>query len=61
MLVFNLPGIDSDAAVAKLYKDYSIAAAGTHDGFNGIRLSPNIYNSEAELDQVIAALRDLRN
>ena len=61
MLVFNLPGIDSDAAVAKLYKDYGIAAAGTHDGFNGIRLSPNIYNSEAELDQVIAALRDLRN
>ncbi|WP_185154037.1 aminotransferase class V-fold PLP-dependent enzyme [Fulvivirga sp. M361] len=60
ILVFNLPGIDSDTAVARLYSDYKIAAAGTHDGFNGIRLSPNIYNTKEELDQVVKALRELK-
>lgn len=61
MLVFNLPGIDSDAAVAKLYDEHRIATAGTHDGFNGIRLSPNIYNTADELDQVVGALKNLKN
>ncbi len=60
ILVFNLPDTDSDAAVAKLYKDHRIACAGTHDGFNGIRLSPNIYNTKDELDEVIKVLKKLR-
>ncbi len=60
ILVFNLPGIDSDKAVAKLYSDHRIATAGTHDGFNGIRLSPNIYNTMEELDHVIKILKDLK-
>ncbi|MBV6647874.1 MAG: aminotransferase class V-fold PLP-dependent enzyme [Cyclobacteriaceae bacterium] len=59
MLVFNLDGIDSDAAVELLYQKYGIAAAGTHDGFNGIRLTPNIYNTEKEVDQVVDVLKAL--
>ncbi len=60
ILVFNLPGIDSDKAVAKLYTDHRIATAGTHDGFNGIRFSPNIYNTKEELDHIIDILKEFR-
>ncbi len=60
ILVFNLPGVDPDAAVAKLYEDHGIACASTHDGFNGIRLSPNIYNTPDQLDTVVRVLAKLK-
>ena len=60
ILVFNLPGINADQAVDKLYHDHRIAAAGTHDGYNGIRLSPNIYNSKGELSRVANVLKELK-
>jgi selenocysteine lyase/cysteine desulfurase len=52
IVIINIPGKEPKDAVQKLYDTYGIAAAAT----GGIRLSPHIYNTIADVDKVVEAL-----
>ena len=56
ILIFNLPGITGGDAFEALYRDHDIgsARAGLVDG---VRLSPHIYNTLADADRVVDALK----
>jgi len=56
ILIFSLPGIAGSDAFEALYRDHDIgsARAGLVDG---VRLSPHIYNTVAEADRVVNALK----
>ena len=58
ILIFGLPGITGSDAFEALYRDHDIgsAQAGLIDG---VRLSPHIYNSMADVDRVLDALREI--
>lgn len=55
ILIFSLRGLGGRDAFEALYRDYNVgsAPAGLN---NGIRLSPHIYNTMADVDRVIDAL-----
>lgn len=55
IVIVNIPGIDPRELFKKLYSDFGIACAPN----NGIRLSPHIYNTKAEMERVVDALTDL--
>ena len=52
IVIVDLPGKDAVEIFQKLYTDYGIAAAPS----GGIRFSPHIYNTKADLDKIINAL-----
>lgn len=56
ILIFSLPGITGGDAFEALYRDHDIgsAPAGLVDG---VRLSPHIYNTLADADRVVDALK----
>lgn len=56
ILIFSLPGISGGDAFEALYRDHDIgsARAGLVDG---VRLSPHIYNTLADADRVVDALK----
>ena len=56
ILIFSLPGITGSDAFETLYREHDIgsARAGLVDG---VRLSPHIYNSLADADRVVDALK----
>ena len=56
ILIFSLPGINGSDAFEALYRNHDIgsARAGLVDG---VRLSPHVYNSMADVDRVLDALR----
>lgn len=56
ILIFGLPGITGTDAFEALYRDHDIgsARAGLIDG---VRLSPHIYNTLADADRVVDALK----
>ena len=56
ILIFSLPGITGGDAFEALYRDHDIgsARAGLVDG---VRLSPHIYNTLADADRVLDALK----
>ena len=56
ILIFSLPGIAGSDAFEALYRDHDIgsARAGLVDG---VRLSPHIYNTLADADRVLDALK----
>ncbi|MDE0001914.1 MAG: aminotransferase class V-fold PLP-dependent enzyme [Rhodospirillaceae bacterium] len=58
ILIFSLPGITGSDAFEALYREHDIgsARAGLVDG---VRLSPHIYNTLADADRVVDALRDI--
>ena len=53
--IINLPGKKPAEVSQKLYELYGIAAAPT----GGIRMSPHIYNTLADIDKVVKALGEL--
>lgn len=53
--IVQVPGKDSAMLYNKLYTDYGIAAAPS----GGIRFSPHIYNTLADIDRVVNALKEL--
>lgn len=55
IVIINLPGKEPRDVFQKLYANHGIAAAAT----GGIRLSPHIYNTKADLDAVVNALKTL--
>lgn len=58
ILIFSLRGITGSDAFEALYRDHNIgsARAGLIDG---VRLSPHIYNTLADADRVLDALREI--
>ena len=56
ILIFSLPGITGGDAFEALYRDHDIgsARAGLVDG---VRLSPHVYNTLADADRVVDALK----
>ena len=58
VLVFRVPGVDSSAAYQALYKEYKVAATGRGGGeFEGIRLSPHVYNTLADVEYALDAIQ----
>lgn len=53
--IINLPGKDLDTVYNMLYTKHGIASAPS----GGIRLSPHIYNTLAEVDYVVKAIKEL--
>ena len=51
--VFNIPNKPSTDIYQKLYQSYGIAGASTM----GVRLSPNVYNTMAEIDKAVEAVK----
>ena len=58
ILIFGLPGIDGRDAFEALYRDHDIGGAPAAI-VNGVRLSPHIYNTMADVDRVLDALREI--
>ena len=58
ILIFSLRGIAGSDAFEALYRDHDVgsAPAGLVDG---VRLSPHIYNTMADADRVLEALREI--
>ena len=55
VLIFEVPGRDQVKTFQQLYEQYRIACAPT----GGIRLSPHIYNTMEDVDQVVQAVAEL--
>ena len=55
IVIINLPDKDPTEITQKLYDKYGIASAPA----GGIRLSPHIYNTLADIDRVVKALVEL--
>lgn len=55
VVIVNIPGKEPGELFKKLYSDFGIACAPN----NGIRLSPHIYNTKAEMESVADALAGL--
>lgn len=51
--IFNIPGRKSEEIYQKLYSAYGVAGASTM----GVRLSPNINNTKADIDKAVDAVR----
>jgi len=55
IVIFKMKNMDSMHIFQKLYENYGIASAPS----GGIRLSPNIYNTIADMEMVVDALSEL--
>jgi isopenicillin-N epimerase len=53
VVVFEVPGRDHDALFEGVYRTHRLGCAAMHGLFNGLRVSPHIYNT---MDQVEAAV-----
>ena len=58
ILVFSLPGVDGNDAFTRLYRDFGVGSTPSAV-VNGVRLSPHIYNTMADVDRVLDALREI--
>jgi isopenicillin-N epimerase len=55
IVIVNFPGRDPKEIYLKLYDVHGIATANA----GGVRLSPHIYNTKADIDRVVSALKSL--
>ena len=58
VVIFGVPGLEPRPAYEMLYAHHGIACASAGGGFNGLRLCPHIYNSEAELEGAVTAVAE---
>ena len=56
VVVFALPGVTHRDVFNAVYQEHAIGCAAMGGEFDGIRLSPHIYNTLAEVDAVVAAI-----
>jgi len=56
VVVFQLPGADHDQVYEALYARHGIGCAAMHGIFTGLRLSPHIYNTMAQVDEAVEAV-----
>ncbi len=59
LVVFMPPGADARELFNTLYSDHNIAGASMGGDFTGVRLSPHIYNTMAEVEQVVEVVAGL--
>lgn len=56
----GVEGMEAAKLAEKLLKDYGLWSVGIkHHSVNGCRITPNVYNTEAELDQLAIALKTI--
>ena len=58
VLVFSLSGIEGRDAFEALYRDYNVGSAPAGIN-NGVRLSPHVFNTLADVNFVLDALREI--
>ncbi len=56
MVVFALPGVDHRELFQGVYETHRIGCAAMGGAFDGIRLSPHVYNTLDEVDRTVGAL-----
>jgi selenocysteine lyase/cysteine desulfurase len=56
VVVFRLPGTDHDDLHEALYRERGVASAPMHGAFEGLRFSPHVYNTAAEVDEAVEAV-----
>lgn len=56
VVVFEIPGADHDALFEILYHRHRVGCAAMHGLFSGIRLSPHIYNTMAQVEHALEAV-----
>jgi len=56
VVVFRLRGTDHDQLFQSLYARHGIGCAAMHGLFSGLRLSPHIYNTMAQVEEALEAL-----
>lgn len=59
VVVFAMPKVDARKAFETLYEKHTIGCAAMRGEFEGIRLSPHIYNTMADVERVVKALEGL--
>jgi selenocysteine lyase/cysteine desulfurase len=59
VVVFAPPGADARQLFNALYSDHNIAGASMGGDFTGVRLSPHIYNTMAEVERVVDVVAEL--
>lgn len=59
VIIFKPGTADPRKAFTKLYEKFQIAGASSGGETPGVRLSPHIYNTMAEVDRVLAAVSDI--
>ena len=59
VVVFRPPNLDARQLFSTLYSDHDIAGASMGGDFAGVRLSPHIYNTMAEVDRVVEVVASL--
>ena len=56
VLVFALPGVSHGEVFQEVYETHRLACTGRGGAFDGIRLSPHIYNTLGEVERAVEAL-----
>lgn len=56
VVVFEAPGADHDAVFEALYRRHRVGCAAMHGLFSGLRLSPHIYNTMAQVEEALEAV-----
>lgn len=56
VVIFAFPGVNTRDLYDALHRDFGIGCAAMGGEFDGIRLSPHIYNTMEEVDRVVHAL-----
>jgi len=59
VVVFDLPGIEGEEAYRRLYEEHGIAGAPRGGAYPGVRFSPHIYNTLADLERAVDAAASL--
>jgi isopenicillin-N epimerase len=56
VLVFEIPGRDHDAIFEGVYQSHRLGCAAMHGLFNGLRLSPHVYNTMDQVHYAVEAV-----
>ncbi|MFH1763165.1 MAG: aminotransferase class V-fold PLP-dependent enzyme [Gemmatimonadota bacterium] len=56
VIVFALPGVDHREVFQNVYETHHIGCAAMSGAFDGIRLSPHVYNTLDEVDRTVGVL-----
>ena len=59
VVVFAIPGVATSDLYSALYGEHDIGCAAMHDEFEGLRISPHIYNTMEQVDRVVDAIARL--
>jgi selenocysteine lyase/cysteine desulfurase len=58
--VFGIEGMTSTRIVEHLFKQYQIHAVGiTYEQIDGVRVTPNVYTNESDLDRLVKAIKEI--